>query len=71
MGRVFRIVLLTPGRTSGPAYAVGVLFLAGGIANVYMLPSPVWFSTLDLVMAYVPMAWLAHRVAWKWVAEKK
>jgi hypothetical protein len=55
--------LLTPERRPGPAYAVGVLFLAGGIASVVMLPSPVWFSALDLLLAYVPAAWLGHRLA--------
>lgn len=55
--------LLTPGRTPGPAYAVGVAFLLGGIAAASMLPAPLWFTVLDLLLAYLPMAWLAHRVA--------
>ncbi|AKC85514.1 hypothetical protein [Pseudoxanthomonas suwonensis] len=55
--------LLTPGRTAGPAYVVGCAFLLGGIASVFMLPAPLWFSVLDLVLAYLPAAWLAHRVA--------
>ena len=55
--------LLAPGRTSGPAYGVGLAFLLGGIASVYMLPAPLWFSALDLVAAYLPMAWLGHRLA--------
>lgn len=54
--------LLAPGRTPGPAWAVGVAFLLGGIASVVMLPAPLWFSTLDLLLAYLPMAWLGHRV---------
>jgi len=55
--------VLTPGRTSGPAWAVGGLFLLGGIAAVAMLPAPLWFSALDLVFAYLPAAWLGHRLA--------
>jgi hypothetical protein len=54
--------MLTPGRTSGPAYVVGLLFLLGGIANVFMLPAPMWFNALDLVVAYLPSAWLGHKV---------
>ncbi|RYZ73019.1 MAG: hypothetical protein EOP91_06485 [Lysobacteraceae bacterium] len=54
--------LLTPGRTSGPAYVVGFMFLLGGIVNVSMLPAPVWFSAVDLIAAYMPAAWLAHRL---------
>ncbi|MBI9058954.1 MAG: hypothetical protein JEZ01_14405 [Labilibaculum sp.] len=41
------------------AIVIGLFFLAGGITNVFMLPSPVWFTITDLVGAYIPMAWLA------------
>jgi hypothetical protein len=44
------------------AIAVGVFFLAGGIANVIMLPSPTWFTILDLLGAYIPMAYLAGKL---------
>lgn len=41
------------------AYAIGVLFLIGGIAACFMIPAPAWFMVLDLLVAYLPMAWLA------------
>lgn len=41
------------------ALVVGVVFLAGGIAAASMIPAPGWFIALDLVAAYIPMAWLA------------
>lgn len=41
------------------AYVVGAFSLAGGIAASVMIPAPAWFVFLDLVIAYVPMAWLA------------
>jgi len=41
------------------AYAVGVVLLAGGIAASSMIPAPGWFIALDLLLAYLPMAWLA------------
>jgi hypothetical protein len=44
------------------AMLIGVLFLAGGIAAVVLLPSPLWFNALDLVCAYLPMAWLGWRL---------
>ncbi|MBK8316534.1 MAG: hypothetical protein IPL01_21945 [Acidobacteria bacterium] len=47
------------------ALATGVVFLAGGIANVMMLPAPMWFNILDLVGAYIPMAYLGGKVATK------
>ncbi|EMO30563.1 hypothetical protein LEP1GSC170_2577 [Leptospira interrogans serovar Bataviae str. HAI135] len=41
------------------AMGIGLLFLDGGIANTMMLPSPLWFTVLDLVGAYLPMGYLA------------
>jgi hypothetical protein len=52
---------LSPGNALVSALVVGVLFLAGGVANVFMLPAPAWFNALDLIAAYLPTAWLAHR----------
>ena len=45
------------------ALAMGVFFLIGGIANTFMLPSPTWFTILDLVAAYIPTAWLGGTIA--------
>lgn len=44
------------------AMVVSVAFLAGGVTNVIMLPSPLWFSILDLVVAYLPMGLLAYKL---------
>ena len=44
------------------AYAIGVVFLCGGIAASFMIPAPAWFIVLDLVAAYLPMAWLAAQI---------
>jgi hypothetical protein len=45
-------------------YALGIslFFLAGGIASVIILPSPVWFAVLDIVVAYLPMGYLAGKL---------
>lgn len=45
------------------AYIVGIVFLVGGLMNVLMLPSPLWFSIVDLVGAYIPMAYIAGKLA--------
>ncbi len=45
------------------ALLIGLLFFIGGLINVFMLPSPIWFTVLDLVAAYLPMAWLGGRLA--------
>lgn len=47
------------------ALGVGVFFLAGGVASVFMLPSPVWYSIVDLIGAYIPMAYVAGRLVIK------
>jgi hypothetical protein len=47
------------------AFIIGLFFLVGGIANVYMLPSPMWFNVVDLMGAYLPMAFLAGKLAIK------
>ena len=45
------------------ALGIGLFFLAGGIASVLMLPSPTWFTVLDLAVAYIPMGYLAGKLA--------
>lgn len=45
------------------AYTIGIVFLAGGIAASTMIPAPTWFIVLDLVAAYLPMAWLGLTIA--------
>jgi len=44
------------------AMAIGFVFLIGGIANIMMLPSPLWYSVVDLALAYLPMSYLAARL---------
>ncbi len=44
------------------AFGIGALFLAGGVAASLMIPAPAWFIALDLILAYLPMAWLATRI---------
>lgn len=47
------------------AMIIGSFFLLGGISAAYMIPSPTWFIVLDLAVAYIPMAWLGHKLAIK------
>ena len=41
------------------------LFLLGGISSVIMLPSPLWFTLVDLIAAYLPMGLLGWILAGK------
>lgn len=51
--------LLAPRYKHPVAWFIGVLTLCGGIAASYMIPAPKTFIALDLILAYLPMAWLA------------
>ena len=40
------------------AMLIGAIFLLGGIQASRMIPAPTWFVATDLLLAYLPMAWL-------------
>lgn len=45
------------------AMLIGVIFLIFGTINVFMLPAPMWFNLVDLVGAYIPMAYLGWKIS--------
>ncbi len=45
--------------------SIGGMFFIGGIIINYMLPGPLWFTALDVLIAYIPMAWLGGKIAIK------
>ena len=47
----------------GISMIIGFVFLLGGLMMVVDLPAPMWFNVLDLVGAYIPMAWLGWKLA--------
>jgi len=47
----------------GISIGIGIFFLVGGIAAVYMINAPLWFEAVDLIFAYIPMAWLGWKLA--------
>ena len=47
------------------AMFIGALFLAGGISMAFQLPAPTWFTIVDIICAYIPMAWFGYRLATK------
>lgn len=55
-------VLIAATHKSKLALIIAGFFLIGGITNVCMLPSPLWFSIVDLVFAYLPMTYLAVKL---------
>ncbi len=59
------VILIAGSHKKRIAYSIGFVFLAGGIANVIMLPSPLWFTLVDLLGAYLPMSFIACKIALK------
>ena len=53
------------------ALGIGGLFLIGGILVNYMLPGPTWFAVVDIIFAYIPMAWLGGKIAERVIRKKK
>lgn len=45
------------------AMIIAAFFLLGGIAAATMIPAPSWFEAVDLLVAYLPMGFLGHRLA--------
>lgn len=45
------------------ALGIGVLFLLGGIAMILNCGGPMWFIASDLLLAYLPMAFLGGCLA--------
>jgi len=45
--------------------SIGGIFLIGGIVMIYLIPAPTWFGALDILFAYIPMAWIGGKIALK------
>lgn len=60
VGAFIATKLSNPKSIIGPM-VIGLLFLAGGISMVFMMPnSPMWFNIVDLIFAYIPMVYLGY-----------
>ena len=59
----FVAAILASNRKIALALVIGFLFMAGGLTNVFMLPSPMWYNVVDLLGAYIPMAWVGGKLA--------
>lgn len=59
----FLAALIAATRKMTFALVVGAVHLLGGIMAAFMIPAPVWFIVLDLVVAYIPMAWIGGKLA--------
>ena len=44
------------------ALGIGALHMVGGLVGALMLPVPLWVVVLDLVVMYLPMAWIGGKL---------
>lgn len=66
LGTLFGVIFFTYFSKSNKLFfpmLIAGLFFAGGLYMVLILPSPIWFNVLDLVLAYFPMALLGYKIA--------
>jgi hypothetical protein len=63
-------VLIAANRKNIFALVVCSLFMLGNLANVFVIPSPAWFIFPDMLIAFLPMGWLAARIFAKGAAVK-
>jgi hypothetical protein len=54
--------LLAASRRMTCALVVGGLHLLGGIGAAFLIPAPAWFIALDLIVSYLPMAWVGGKL---------
>ena len=50
-------------RKSTYANIIGLFFLVGGISAAAMIVTPILPTIVDLVFAYIPMAWIAYKLS--------
>ncbi|PWL28180.1 MAG: hypothetical protein DCO96_09390 [Fluviicola sp. XM-24bin1] len=59
----FTAALFSKNQKMGVALIIGGLFFIGGIMVSFLIPAPMWFIAMDLVVAYIPMALLGAVMA--------
>ncbi len=45
------------------ALIVGLIFFISGIIACFMIPAPIWYVIVDVLLAYIPMAWIGGKWA--------
>lgn len=54
---------LAKSQSLGMAMVLGAMFMLGGLMMIMMLGGPPWFVAVDLLVAYLPMAYLGGILA--------
>lgn len=61
----FIAVLVAQNHKMKFAWSIGGLFLVGGIIINIMITGPIWFTVVDILVAYLPMAFLGGKLGLK------
>ncbi len=61
---------IVPNQKMMYALLIATWFMIGGIMNIFMLPSPTWFTITDLLGAYFPMGFLGGYIATRLTKEE-
>jgi uncharacterized membrane protein HdeD (DUF308 family) len=61
---------IVPNQKMMYALLIATWFMIGGIMNIFMLPSPTWFTITDLIGAYLPMGFLGGFIATRLTKEE-
>jgi hypothetical protein len=62
---VFAAMFIAASSRKTIAIILGCLFLAGGIAANIMIPAPMWYRSVDLILGYLPMTYLGWKLSGK------
>jgi hypothetical protein len=58
----FIAMLIAASHKGKIAIGMGAWFLLGGIVANFLIPAPLWFKAVDLILAYVPMTWIGAKL---------
>ncbi|NVJ61565.1 MAG: hypothetical protein HWE27_14310 [Gammaproteobacteria bacterium] len=59
----FTATMLVTNKQQAFAFGLGCIFLLGGFAAAYMIPAHFGFVMVDLLFAYLPMAWIGYKLS--------
>jgi hypothetical protein len=59
----FATILFSASKKQYLSWVVGFWFLMGGVAMIIIVPFPLWIILVDILFAYLPMAWLGWKLA--------
>lgn len=60
-GAILTYLIATPFQKFKLVLVISFFFLLGGIVSAFIIPAPIWFIALYIIVAYIPMAFIAKK----------